>query len=322
MLDDFSISQKVAVQSIKNAVLRDKISHAYIIESNGYSKSLDFAKSFAKFILCPNHYSNNNKCTQCEQCRLIDKNEFLEFKLIESEGQWIKKAQLDELQELFSRKAILGNKKVYIINNAERLNISSANSILKFLEEPEDGIVAILVVENTSQLLSTIVSRCQTLSLRKDKNLTGLNTIEKLSEELTNNEEERKEYITSEDKSQLLDATINFIKKYEESKLNTIVYTNKLLLSEINDREKLTAFFEIMLLFYKDVLNVKLEKNVEIFNDYLEEIENISKINELDYLIGKINVIIDLKEKIKFNANINLLIDKLIIKLERCETDD
>ena len=64
----------------------------------------------------------------------IDNKEFLELKIIEAEGQWIKKNQLEELQYDFSKKSILGNKKVYIINGAEKLNVSSSNSLLKFLD--------------------------------------------------------------------------------------------------------------------------------------------------------------------------------------------
>ena len=74
-----------------------------------------------------------------------------------------------------------------------------------------------------------------------------------------------------------------------------------------------------MLLLYKDVLNLKLNKSLEIFTDYVNIVEYLSKKNKIDDITRKINVIIDLREKIKFNINQNMLMDKLIIELEGSE---
>ena len=92
-----------------------------------------------------------------------------EIKIINPDGLWIKKEQLDEIQKEFSTKAVFGTKKIYIINEADKMNSSAANSILKFLEEPVPNIIAILVTNNIYQLLDTIISRCQVISLRKNK---------------------------------------------------------------------------------------------------------------------------------------------------------
>ena len=73
--------------------------------------------------------------------------------------------QLDILQKKFETKALESDKRVYIINYADKMNSSSANSILKFLEEPEPDIIAILIADNRYQLLDTIVSRCQLINL-------------------------------------------------------------------------------------------------------------------------------------------------------------
>ena len=74
--------------------------------------------------------------------------EYTELKIVKPNGQFIKKEQLLELQNSVLNKPVEANKIIYIIKNAERLNSSSANSILKFLEEPEDNIIAILLTDN------------------------------------------------------------------------------------------------------------------------------------------------------------------------------
>ena len=320
MLDDFSLEQNIVYKTLVNSVKNNKSSHAYLIETNGYSKGLDLGIAFAKYLLCPNSYSNNKKCGNCKQCINIDKNEFIELKIIDPEGQWIKKSQLEELQEIFSKKSVVGNKKVYIINKAEKLNPASSNSLLKFLEEPEEGIIAILICENIYQLLSTIVSRCQVLSLKNKVNLDNLSTEERIAHYLSNNKEDIENFINNEESIVKIEKVIEFIKYYEENKSNTIIYINRLWHEIFKEKTDIYNAFTMMLLFYKDIFNLKLGKTIQVFTDYVYEVNTIEEKNNLDEITSKINVIMDLREKIKFNVNNNLLMDKLIIELERCET--
>lgn len=319
MLDDFKIEQPIAYKMFINAIKNNKLSHAYIIETHGYSNSYELALSFAKYILCPFNYSNLDKCKNCFQCKTINQNEFIELKILEADGQWIKKSQLDELQSDFSKKTLVGNKKIYIIKSAEKLNVSSSNSLLKFLEEPEEGIIAILLVENVNMLLNTIVSRCQIVSLKNNNFSSHLSTIEILAEILKTKREEKIEFIENENSKQKINDIINFINYYEKNKTNTIIYVNKLIGDYFKDKNDTYDLFSMMLLFYKDVLNYKIGKDVRVFVDYKNEILDISSNNSIDLLMFKINVIMNLREKIKFNVNSNLLMDKLIIELEGCE---
>ena len=319
MLDDFMDEQSIIYRILVNSVKKNKESHAYLIESNGYHKSLDLALAFSKYLLCPKGYSNSSLCKDCHQCENIDKNEFLELKIIDPDGQWIKKSQLQELQDMFSKKSILGNKKVYIINKAEKMNISTANSLLKFLEEPEEGIIAILIVENINQLLGTIVSRCQVLSLKKVNNLNNLSMLEKIANYLYDNNNKIKEYVSDDESRKKIEQIIEFIKYYETKETLTLLYINKLWNDYFDDRDELFDAFSIILLFYKDILKLKLNRNVEIFDYYVDELKKIANKNSISSIISKIKVIAELREKIKFNANINMLMDKLIIELKGCD---
>lgn len=320
MLDDFSLEQNIVYKTLINSVKNNKYSHAYLIETNGYSKGLDLGIAFAKYLLCPNSYSNNKNCGNCSQCMNIDKNEFIELKIIDPEGQWIKKSQLEELQDAFSKKSVVGNKKVYIINKAEKLNVASSNSLLKFLEEPEEGIIAILITENMYQLLSTIVSRCQVLSLKNKMNLNNISTKDRIAYYLSNNKVDIENFINDEESINKIDKVIEFIKYYEENHSNTLIYINKLWHDYFKEKQDIYESFTMMLLFYKDVLNLKLGKVIAIYTDYVNVVNEIEEKNNLDEITSKINVIMDLREKIKFNINSNLLMDKLIIELGRCDS--
>lgn len=320
MFDEYEIEQPIACRILKNSIKNNKCSHAYLFETNGYSKGLDLAIAFSKYLLCPNSYTNNTKCNNCSQCKIIDDKNYIELKIIEAEGQWIKKEQLLELQEDFNKKAILGNKKIYIINGAEKLNIASSNSILKFLEEPEENIIAILIVDNSKQLLDTIVSRCQLLSLKKNKiKSNDLNTINLIGNYLYNDINRLNEFINNENSIEKINSVIKFVEYYEQNKEDTILYINKLWNDFFSDRNEIKEAFKILLLIYKDAFNWKLNEKLEYFVDNKEAIQNIVNKNSIDVISKKIKIIIDLKSLIKYNINTGLIMDKLIISLKGCE---
>ena len=299
MLDEYIEEQKIAYKVLKNAVMKDKCSHAYLFETNGYIKKEEFALAFAKYVLCPNKYSNNKKCVNCTQCDNIDKNIFSEIKIIspDKDSLWIKKEQLVELQNEFKTKSLLANKKIYIITDATKLNTSSSNSILKFLEEPADNIIAILLADNIHQLLDTIVSRCQIVSLVNKK--TKENLLESLISVKLDNLEEIKEN------------TINYINELEKNKKEMILFNKKYFHNYIKEKNELIASFEIMILYYKEAINLKLNLD----NEIIDNVNNILLNNTIEELNKKIKIITDFKKNIYVNANTNLLLDKLVIEL-------
>ena len=177
-----------------------------------------------------------------------------------------------------------------------------------------------MLVDNIYQMIGTIVSRCQVISLKPNKNLEGKSTIEKIADILFNSESEIMEFINNEENKNYIDKVIEFSKYYEDHKLNTLIYINKLWNDYFKDRNLNILGFSIMLLLYKDILNQKLGKEIEVFNEYTEDVKYISEKNDIECIIDKINVIMKLKELIKFNINQNALMDKLIIELKGCES--
>ncbi len=315
MLDDYVKEQPIVYRVMKNSINKNQFSHAYLFELNGYSKGLDIALAFAKFLLCPNNYSNLSNCGNCVQCHNIDTSNFLEIKIIRPDGQWIKKEQLDELQRQFMTKSLSGNKKIYIITEADKLNISAANSLLKFLEEPPEGIIAILLTDNMYQLLETIISRCQILSFKKNINSNQeKNSLQAIGKYLYNEKSLYESFIADVGLS-YIDEVIEYILFLEKKKEETIIYKNKDFLEVFNDRQKLMVAFDLFVLYYKDVLNKLLNIESSYFCDYEQSLVEVANKNNLKQISEKIKIIMKLKVNIKYNLNANLLMDKLVILL-------
>lgn len=315
MLDDYRENQKISYKMLLNSVKKNRHSHAYLIETRGYGKSLDFAIAFAKYLLCPNHHTSITEGQDCLVCSQISAGTFPELKIIEADGAWIKKEQLLNLKDEFNKKSIGSDKKVYIINNAEKLNQSSSNSLLKFLEEPEANIVAILLTNNKFQLLDTIISRCQILTLNNiidtDNSLDGIANL------IYNDEKSINDYISNIENLEKIDNIIKFVLYYEKNGFNK-TYVNIQKLLKTYKYEKI-EIFEIIINFYKDVLNYKLNRKIDIFKDKEKFLKIVSENNEVQKLVSKIGIYIELKENIKYNMNANLLLDKLLIRLGEIE---
>lgn len=151
-------NQKKFIDEINDIVDKNRLSHAYFIETNGYPNYMDAVLVFIRKILRDSTSESNYS--------LINSNfEYPEIRVLNSNGKIIKKESIIELKNECLIKPVLGKYIIYIIDGAENFNASSANTLLKFLEEPEDNIIGILIANNRYQVINTLISRCQILSL-------------------------------------------------------------------------------------------------------------------------------------------------------------
>ncbi len=162
-----TLNKKKFFEIVDRYITNNKISHAYLIEVGNYDEDYKCVLEFVKMILC-NTTSEKLSDDSSNICNLVDSGNYPDLKVIEADGEWIKIAQMQELRDEFQNKSLLNNKKIYIIKEADKLNVFSANTILKFLEEPEDDIIAILLTKNRYKIIDTILSRCQILTIKDD----------------------------------------------------------------------------------------------------------------------------------------------------------
>ena len=95
-----------------------------------------------------------------------------------------------------------------------------------------------------------------------------------------------------------------------------IVYTKQYFHDKFKEKEEVLNFFDLIILFYSDVINYKINGQVIYYDDYIEFIKKVSNKNELSILVNKMNVILEKEQLVKNNVNINMLIDNMIISME------
>lgn len=158
-----SKTKEYFIDYFDNAVAKNKIFHSYIVEVDNYEEDFDLVLSIVQMIVENKEYNQLEKNDIYNQ---IKNNNYIDLKIIEPEGNVIKKSQLLELQKEFSNTSLLNGKKIYIIKYADKFSDSSANTMLKFLEEPNDNVVAFLLSSNKYKMLPTILSRCLPFTIK------------------------------------------------------------------------------------------------------------------------------------------------------------
>ena len=121
-----------------------------------------FAMNFAKALTCLKG-SGFDACDRCRACLAVDRGLYPDVRVLEPDGQFYRKAQLDELIASACQRPLQGDRRVFILREAQRLNESAANAFLKTLEEPLASNLFILLTTNLNLILPTIQSRCQIL---------------------------------------------------------------------------------------------------------------------------------------------------------------
>ncbi len=313
MLDNYKIGQPFVYNFVSSIVKNKKIAHAYLFDTKNLTDKMEFVIFFVKAILCEK-YINSDNCSACEICRNIDSNICSDIKIIELDGLWIKKEQILELQKEMSTKSTELPYKIYIIKNCEFLNKQAANSLLKFLEEPEEGVIAILLTDNIHKVMNTIKSRCQVFTFKKENNNENESKFDR-EVSILNKSIENSNGLDIIDEKKIIEQVIEFIENIEIDKERSILFINTKLDNMVSNRVKLIFMFDIIFLFYKDVLNYKLFYKNFTFKNYGKEIEKIADLNDIMNIVRKLKLITKLQEKISNNINTNLLIDKLIIEM-------
>lgn len=265
----------------------NKLSHVYLLETNNVDNCLNDTKKLVKQIFCKDVY--NDECNKCNLCNLINQEYLPSFQVVEPDGSMIKKEQVLSLKKAFSMSNLYTKESIYIIKSAEKLNGAAANTILKFIEEPDDNIIGFLITDNINKVLPTIKSRCELLRVTYEDKDNDLDSIDK---DIINN-------------------AIFYLRKIEVEKTNGILY-NKEVIDIFKERDYFIKIFNTILLIYEELLKSVLGLENNFHYNELNSMTNLG----IDEIKFRINLVIDILDDASFNGNIDLLLDRYVIAIE------
>ena len=177
---DEMVGQEVVARTLKNAIITDQISHAYLFSGPRGTGKTSAAKIFAKAINCPNQ-TDGEPCNTCEICQAVTNGsleDVIEMDAASNNG-------VDEIRDIRDKSTYAPSRakyKVYIIDEVHMLTTGAFNALLRTLEEPTENVVFVLATTEIQKIPATILSRVQRFAFRA---ITSHDITQHLSEVLT-----------------------------------------------------------------------------------------------------------------------------------------
>jgi DNA polymerase-3 subunit delta' len=158
-MTSFEEMQPQLFQVFNRAIQHDKLGHAYLFA--GDFGMVQAALYLAQATYCLEPHDGGLPCGQCRNCLLVADNDYMDLHWIKPDGKFIKTDQIRDLSEVFYGSGYESDKQVIIIEDADKMNVQAANSLLKVIEEPTGQVMIIFITNNLHLMLDTIKSRTQ-----------------------------------------------------------------------------------------------------------------------------------------------------------------
>ena len=313
--------QKVIYKTFLNSLNKKSLSHAYLLIGNPGTPLFEVAHFLAKSIMCddPSPFA----CNSCITCLRIDDNNYPDFLVFNGQKATIKKDDILQIESRFEKKAFESKGiRIYILHLVENMTEEAVNSLLKFLEEPDSNIYAFLTTNNEGNVLPTIVSRCQSLTLKSVPKSQVIEEAIRLGVELEdaeflsffiNDENLIEEYTRNGDEyksfTEVKECLKTFLNKLCEDKKEAIYYAQKDVASKLSSKNGARFFIDMLSQIFEDLIKllngteILLKSQDELLLSLKEEIPNPS-----DLLVE----ILKMRNMLNLNVNVPLLLDHLV----------
>ncbi|WP_018924708.1 DNA polymerase III subunit delta' [Salsuginibacillus kocurii] len=317
-------TQPVPIQLLKGSLVKEKLPHAFIFEGEEGTPKEEAAFHLAKAFLCINR-QEAEPCQECPECRRIESGNHPDVMVIRPEGLSIKKAQVEQLQKEFTYKGMESEQKIYIVYQADTMTASAANSLLKFLEEPDGETLAVLLTDNLHFLLDTVISRSQVIhfsALQEEEKAEYFmsqgegETVAALraylaSEETLSNKEEPAAWIV-QGRTLVIQLTEEVWKRPQQMLLTL----QDKWLNHFIDRDDIQVGLDMFLYWYRDLLYTKLGHTKLAYPDQVERLQKEALYRKEQTIAWQMEAVLEAKRQLAANVNPQLLMERLLLRLQ------
>lgn len=307
---------------------QNKVSHAYIIEGEKGSGKKTIAESFAKLLMCQEH--GEEACGHCRSCIQIEHGDHPD--VISVTHQKPATLSVDDIRDQIVGTVdvipYVGPYKIYIVDEAEKMNEAAQNALLKTIEEPPEYAVILLLTTNRGAFLPTILSRCILLSTRpvpdalvKQYLTSKLGIDEGVAEFCTRfamgNIGRAVECAQSEDFMALRDKAVSLLSKIHDisiPEMDAYVKTLK------NDKNHMDEFLDIFVMWFRDLLFLKTLKESEgrdyrVFKNEYASLLHQSKNIRLENLNDIFQKVGNARARLRANVNFEMTLEMMILDI-------
>ncbi|WP_424768602.1 DNA polymerase III subunit delta' [Paenibacillus sp. sgz302251] len=312
-----------AQRILKHALVSGKISHAYLFNGPSGTGRMAMAREFAKALFCT--AEGYEACGNCLACRKFEHGNQTDLTIIAPDGQSIKIDQIRELQRDFSYRNSGTNRKVYMIEQAEKMTMQAGNSLLKFLEEPLSPVVAILITDNGQAVLPTIRSRTQWvpfLPMSPEWMLQTLvaegapPTLARAAVQLTSGLDSARQFLQQNQFAEIRNLVIQLAKE-SLTRFTAAMITAQQQLFKTDLAEHTQMLLSLLVIWFKDLIQFQAGRQDNIvFIDQLEWIGKHAFNRSAAGWVSCIEHTLEASKRMRANVTPQLAFEQLLVNLQ------
>lgn len=323
------IGHEQIIEHLKTAISMSKVSHAYIFNGPDKSGKRMLAEAFARALLCETKDREDaDGCGECKSCKQAVAYNHPDIIYVQHEKPNV--ISVDDIRTQLNNDIVIkpysSKYKVYIVDEAEKMNPQAQNALLKTIEEPPEYAIILLLTTNADQFLPTILSRCITLHLKTVKEdvmkayLMQVHQIPDYQAEVCaafaqGNVGAAIGLASSEDFNEMKKDALSVVKKIDTTSIYDIATVSKEVAAYKNE---INNYFDLMMIWYRDVLYMKASGDVNnlIFRDEVYDIKKQAAEYSYHGLEQIIQSIETAKLRLQYNVNFDLVLEMLLLAMK------
>lgn len=320
------VGHEQIIEHLKTAIEMGKVSHAYILNGPDLSGKMMIAEAFARALLCEKQ--DPDGCGECKSCRQSDDRNNPDIIYVKHDKP--NTISVDDIRTQLNNDIVIkpysNQYKIYIVDEAEKMNQQAQNALLKTIEEPPAYAVIMLLTTNADSFLQTIRSRCITLNLKSVKNdviKSYLMTEKKIPDYQADVCAAFAQGVvgkaiklaSSDDFNELKESALSLIKRLDDIDL----YEMGEAIKQISDYKlQVQDYFDLITVWYRDVLYMKATNDVNglIFKDEVYDIKKQASKHSYHGIEAIIEALDKAKLRINANVNFDLVIELLLMTIK------
>ncbi|SDY97772.1 hypothetical protein [Thermoactinomyces sp. DSM 45892] len=321
-------AQKRVIEFLQTAIKQDRVAHGYLFYGPKCAYKREIAIEFAKVVNCEK--GQLDPCDECPTCMQIQSGNHPDVVVIEPDGNVIKMEQIKQLQHRFRYQSAPGMTRVVILDSADRMRIETANTLLKFLEEPTSSMLAILITEQEKSIVQTVRSRCQTvrfvepswLELAKRWQVHGIQPPMNYVLAQCSYEFEQLE-MDSDELEKIFRHVIEWSQLLVSKQSTAIVTIQEPWFQEMIQKKQVTLVLDFLMIWLRYVSRLTIRMSDENMVDFIQQGRNIAKRTTQNACAKMMEqVMITRKLVARPELSDQSLIEQLVIQLQKDAPSD
>lgn len=270
--------QPTILHRFQQVIAHHELAHAYLLVGPDGAGKQELAQWLTLMLFCP-HVKDGQPDLTCAECQRVLSGNHPDVVIAKADGRQIKVDQVRHLKAEFTKSGMEGQRKVFIIEDADKLTTGAANSLLKFIEEPGPGIYIFMLSNNKNAVLPTIQSRTQIVemqplsaeSLQEQLTFAGIPTeLQPIVVGLTDSVAEAQAWMQEDWLKKIVENIVRWFKLTATGNLESFIEIQSSFVPLVAGHDQEATCLDLMSLIWRDALVIASQANGRLYYQHFQ----------------------------------------------------